>query len=286
MTKSIYTLVPDVYQLLGEKGWYNELLNSSFQTNLSARLQEQWGDGGFFPRLRLSQMGDRCPRSLWYSIHHPELAERLPPWAQFKYIYGHTIEQLALMLAKAAGHTVEGEQDELDVNGVKGHRDAVIDGCVVDVKSTTHFTMEKAKRRTLETDDNFGYLDQLDGYVLGSANDPLVITKDKGYLWCIDRSMGHMHVYEHTARFDRILRRTRECKDIVGRSDIPACTCETRPRGRSGNVELAVKASYNPFKFCCFPNLRIFLYADGPAYLTKVEDRPSVSEIDRNGNLL
>jgi len=230
-------------------------------------------------------MGDCCPRALWYSLHHPERAEPLPAWANFKYLYGHLIEALALTLAKAAGHRVEGEQDELVVDGIKGHRDAVIDGCVVDVKSATSFGVAKS-RKNFEESDSFGYLDQLDGYILGSANDPLVTVKDKGYLWFIDKTLGHMHVYEHTARPDRILRRINSYKRIVESSTVPTCECGTRPRGSSGNIELDVRASYSSFKHQCFPSLRTFLYSDGPVYLSRVSKIPDVPEIDRQGRIV
>jgi len=231
-------------------------------------------------------MGDCCPRALWYSVHKPGEAEPLPPWANFKYTYGHIIEALALTLAKAAGHRVEGEQDELNVLGIKGHRDAIIDGCVVDVKSATSFKVAESKRGSLEKNDSFGYLDQLDGYVLGSANDPLVTVKDKGYLWFIDKTLGHMNVYEHTARFGRIRDRINEYKIITESRTAPTCTCRTRPSGASGNIELDVKASYSAYKHVCFPTLRTFLYADGPKYLTHVVRRPEVPEIDRQGRIV
>jgi len=192
---------------------------------------------------------------------------------------------LALTLAKAAGHRVEGEQDELVVDGIKGHRDAVIDGCLVDVKSATSFGVAKS-RRNFEESDSFGYLDQLDGYVLGSANDPLVTIKDKGYLWFIDKTLGHMHVYEHTARPDRIRSKINRNKIIVEQSTAPACTCGTRERGQSGNIELDVRASYSAYKFCCFPSLRTFLYSDGPVYLTRVAKTPDVPEVDRQGRII
>ncbi len=249
------------------------------------------GEDNSLRGLRLSRMGDQCPRALWYSIHSPELAEPLPPWATFKYTYGHIIEALALTLAKAAGHRVEGEQDELVVDGIKGHRDAVIDGCLVDVKSATSFKVAESRKGSLEKNDSFGYLDQLDGYVLGSANDPLVTVKNKGYLWFIDKTLGHMHVYEHTARPERFLHRVNEYKIIVERDSAPACTCGTRARGTSGNIELDVRASYSPFKHSCFPHLRTFLYADGPVYLSRVSETPKhhgvpLTEIDRQGRIV
>jgi len=281
---SIHTLVPDVYQLLKEKGWKNVLHVEDLSNRLRSQVSSSEGERE--PTLRLSQMGDRCPRALWYSIHNPEMAEPLPPWAIFKYEYGHVIEALALTLAKAAGHQVEGEQDELVLLGIKGHRDAVIDGCLVDVKSTNSFTMAKARKGVFEESDSFGYLDQLDGYVSASANDSLVLEKDKGYLWFIDKQLGHMHVYEHQVRSERIISRIQSYKQIVEGRAPPTCTCGTRAIGSSGNIELDVRASYSAFKFCCNPTIRTFLYSDGPKFFTRVGRLPDVPEIDREGQII
>ncbi len=227
-------------------------------------------------------MGPRCPKALWYSIHHPELAEPLPAQAIFKYSYGHAIENLAIQLAKLAGHTVEGEQDELIVDGIKGHRDCVIDGCVVDVKSTTSIGFQKFKDKSLLEKDDFGYLDQLDGYLVGSLSDPLVTVKDKGYLWAIDKNLGHMCLYEHHVRQASIVKRIAEYKRIVGQHAPPVCTCGTVPDGKSGNERLDTRASYSAFKHACFPSLRTFIYANGPVYLTKVVRTPDVPEVHKH----
>lgn len=224
-------------------------------------------------------MGPKCPRALWYSIHHPERAEPLPPWAEIKFAYGHIIEALAITLAKASGHHVVGEQDVLELDGIRGHRDCVIDGCTVDVKSTSSIGFQKFKLPDYSVVDSFGYLDQLDGYVVAAADDPLVQVKDRGYILAIDKTLGHMHVYEHRVRPDQIKERISNYKEIVGERKAPACTCGTRPSGSSGNIELDIRASYSPYKYCCFPNLRTFIYEKGPRYLTKVVRTPDVKEI-------
>jgi hypothetical protein len=283
----INTLIPDIYQLIKRKdGWFNETIAQEFSSEVGTRLRDHLGAKETTPRLRLSQMGPRCPKALWHSIHTPELAEPLPPWAEIKYTYGHILEALAIALAKAAGHTVTGEQDEVIVDGILGHRDCVIDGCVVDVKSTSSYGFNKFKDKTLAQSDSFGYLDQLDGYLVGSSADPLVTVKDKGYLLAIDKTLGHMVLYEHTVREASIRDRIRYAKSIVESDTPPACECQTAELGKSGNIGLDVRASYSPYKFCCFPHLRIFLYASGPVYLTKVVRKPDVIEIDRNGKVV
>lgn len=284
--KSIHTLIPDIQECLKDKGdWFNDHIKSEFARSAGDKVQ-----GSFSPYekrgLRISGLGDKCPKALWHSIHTPELAEPLPAWAEFKYAYGHIIEALAISLAKAAGHEVTGEQDELVVDGITGHRDCVIDGCVVDVKSAASRSFIKFKDKTLHENDSFGYLYQLDGYVLGSSNDPLVHVKDKGYFLAIDKQLGHCCLLEHSLREHSIRKRIADYKQIVEKSTSPPCACETRPDGKSGNISLGVKASYNPYKFCCFPELRTFLYASGPVYLTKVSRLPDVTEIDRHGKII
>lgn len=284
---NIKTLIDDIYATVEKKdGWFHPELSARLSTDIASRLSTQLGESTQRATLRLSQMGPRCPRALWYSIHNPELAESLPPWAEIKYSFGHIIEALAVTLAKASGHEVTGEQDELVVDGVVGHRDCVIDGCVVDVKSSTSRGFQKFKEGTIKEDDTFGYLDQLDGYLVGSLQDPLVRVKDKAYLLVIDKQLGHMCLYEHTIRERHIRDRIAEYRQLVARATAPACTCETVPDGKSGNIKLGTKASYSAYKHICFPLLRTFLYASGPVYLTHVERKPDVTEIDSSGNIV
>lgn len=195
-------------------------------------------------------------------------------------------------MAKAAGHEVTGEQDELDVDGIKGHRDCIIDGCLVDVKSAASPSFLKFKDGSIAQSDSFGYLDQLDGYLVGSAEDPLLRVKDRGYLWAIDKQLGRMCLYEHRLREPSIRARISDYKRIIGLDEAPPCTCGVVPDGESGNLKLDLRASYNNFKHFCFPNLRIFLYSDGPRYLTKVVRRPKrrdgslITEVDKDGRII
>lgn len=278
----INTLIQDIYAKVGKKdGWFTTELSNEFAVDVALRLSGKFNEVRDRPRLRLSQMGPKCPKHLWHSIHTPELAEPLPPQAEIKYAYGHILEALAITLAKAAGHEVTGEQDELTVDGITGHRDCIIDGCIVDVKSTTSIGFQKFKDKSIGQEDSFGYLDQLDGYMVGSADDPLVRVKDRAYLLAIDKNLGHMVIYEHILREASIRKRIADYKGIISLSTPPACRCGTAQEGKSGNIKLDTKASYNPYKFCCFPLLRTFIYSKGPVYLTHVERIPDVPEITR-----
>lgn len=283
----IHTLVTDIYAQVKKRGWMTDEDTEEFGRNVARRIRTQFEERGP-PKLRLSQMGPRCPCALWNSIHHPELAEALPATAEIKYTFGHLIEAEAIMMARAAGHTVTGEQDELVVDGVKGHRDCVIDGCVVDVKSTSSLSFNKFQDGTLKDNDDFGYLDQLDGYLVGSVDDPLVSVKDRAYILAVDKQLGKLALYEHRVRTESIRARIAEYKTIVGRSEPPDCNCKSVPDGESGNLKLDVKGSYSPYKFCCKPTLRTAIYSGGPRYFTKVVKWPMykgqpLKEVDRNG---
>jgi hypothetical protein len=290
---SINTLIKDIYGVIKEdKEWFTPSRLADFSTSLSKALNQSER----VPGLRLSQMGECCPCQLWHSVHSPLDAEPIQPWVHIKFTYGHILEALVIELAKAAGHEVTGEQDEVSVDGVLGHRDCIIDGCLVDVKSANSLSFQKIRDGKL-SDDYFlrRYLDQLDGYLVGSANDDNLRVKDRGYILAIDKTLGHLHLHEHRHTIDRnngIRDRIRQAKEIVGLLSPPACTCQSIPDGKSGNYKLDVPASYNPYKFCCKPQLRCFLYAGGPVYLTKVVRRPMrsdgslIPEVDKTGKFI
>lgn len=285
--KNIRTLIKDIQHVLeSEEGWLSEANSQRFAEQLGRQLIQSSGQKDTRAVLRLSQMGEKCPCQLWHSVHSPSLSEKLPASAVLKYAYGHVIEAMVIEMAKAAGHEVEGEQDVLYLDGVRGHRDCVIDGCTVDVKSASSMAYKKFKTGSIQMDDPFGYLAQLDGYVVAAANDDIVRVKDRGYLLAVDKTLGHMCLYEHRVRPDFIRQRIQEYKDIVSQSGAPPCTCGTVADGKSGNIKLDMRASYNPFKYQCFPKLRTFLYASGPVYLTRVVRKPDVVEVDRNGKLV
>ena len=287
MTKSINKLIPDIYNLVRQKDeWFNDARANDFATSVARRLQTQLGAKPRAPSLRLSKMGQGCPRAFWYSLYHPELAEPLPPWAEIKYSFGHIVEALAITLAKSAGHTVEGEQEHVVLDGIAGHLDCIVDGCVVDVKSTSSRGFQKFKTGAIRYDDGFGYLEQLDGYVVACRDDPRVSQKHVGYILAVDKTLGHMVLYEHVVREEHIHERIRQVKQIAGLREPPTCECHTVADGKSGNRRLDMRASYSAYKHCCFPGLRTFLYSDGPVYLTHVGRKPDVQEVDRHGQIV
>lgn len=229
----------------------------------------------------MSNLGTPCDRKLWYSVNRPGVGERLGGPATFKFLFGDIIERIVLGLAKFAGHSVTGEQDELEIGGVKGHRDAVIDGRLVDVKSATTHSFNKFKEHKLLTDDPFGYVTQIGAYLDASQEDPLVKDKDKASFVAVDKQLGHICIDTYSKSDTDYNKLVSEKRSMVGRSEPPARAFTDVPDGKSGNRKLGTECSYCPFKSECWPGLRTFTYSGGPTFLTKVVREPKVTEAKR-----
>jgi hypothetical protein len=191
-----------------------------------------------------------------------------------KFLFGDILEELLLFLAEEAGHTVTGRQDELVIGGVKGHRDAVVDGVLVDAKSASSFSFKKFKDGLTHDTDSFGYLTQLNSYHQAS-ND---VDKDKMAFLVIDKQLGHIHLDEHKPSKEDYSKLA-QYKTAMVQEAIPPRCYEDEEEGKSGNRKLGTICGYCPFKKKCWPEMRTFLYARGPVYLTRVERLPDVKEV-------
>ncbi len=285
MTKRIETLVDDMNKVIdGEGGWDN-LVHSGFISNLSDtvkdRLKKEDKTEAYRPTLRMSNLGVPCERKLWYHCNQPEGRQLLRPEVKFKFLFGDIIEEVILGLAKAAGHTVEGEQDELRINGIVGHRDAVIDGMTVDVKSASSRSFDKFKKGQLKENDPFGYVSQLSSYVFAGRDDPLVLDKSRGAFLVVDKQHGHICLDVHDLS-EEVRTKEQEVDYLKGMVKMPTPPdrgFQPIPDGKSGNRKLPLNCAYCDFKHVCHPNLRTFLYSYGPQYLTTVKREPNVREV-------
>ena len=268
--KSINTLVSDIQQRLVSGKSFDEETVTAFAHNLAKKLANRLSEA-YKSALRLSNIGTKCDRKLWYSINYPELAEPLPASARLKFLYGDILEEVVLFLARAAGHTVTDEQAEVKVNGVKGHIDGLIDGELVDVKSASSYGFKKFREHGLEQDDPFGYLDQLGSYGFG-------LDKRVGHFLAIDKTLGHitLDTYELKQKdYNNLVDKKREM--LAG--ELPKRAFKDEAEGKSGNRKLGIACSYCPFKLQCWPGLRAFKYSRGPTFLTHVQRTPEVPEL-------
>lgn len=245
--KKIDTLVRDIYKTVEGKGSWDSVVGSAFGSNLSSVASQRFSSPQE-PRgyLSLSSVGTSCKRKLWYKVNKPTSGESLRPNTLLKFFYGDMIEELVLSLAKASGHKVEGEQSKLNVHGVKGHRDAVIDGMTVDVKSCSSYAYKKFKEGKLKDDDPFGYVSQLSSYVYAGKDDPLVTDKTHGAFLAVDKQNGNvcLDVYDFT---EELAKKEEEILDVkkTVEGDIPKEKIDPVPQSKtSDNMKLSMQCSY------------------------------------------
>ena len=280
--KKIDTLIRDINKTLKGMGGWDGIRGQSLGYGISLIANQRFSKPQE-PRgyLSLSSVGTPCKRKLWYKINRTDEGEELTPNTFLKFFYGDMIEELVLQLAIASGHDVTGEQDRLDVHGVKGHRDAVIDGMTVDVKSCSSYAFKKFKEGRLRDDDPFGYISQLSSYVYAGQNDPLVTDKVRGAFLAVDKQNGHicLDVYDFT---EELKTKEEEILETIYMVDgeIPEERIPTVPQSKSSeNTKLSMQCSYCEFKFLCWENLRPFIYSSGPEYLVDVVQEPRVPEV-------
>lgn len=281
MTKTIDTLVEDIQEVIKGYGGWNGTIGAMMGNQISLMANQRFGKPQE-PRgyLSLSSIGTPCKRKLWYRINETDKGEAVGPSALLKFFFGDMIEELVLALVRAAGHTVEGCQDRLEVHGIKGHRDAVIDGVTVDVKSASPASFKKFKSGELCQNDPFGYISQLSSYVYAGQDDPLVKDKKRGAFLVIDKVGGHicLDMYDFSNQLEDKQEEMEKAKAMVA-GPIPDREYEDVPQSKtSPNRKLCMSCSYCEFKHTCWPDLRTFIYNTGPEFLTYVEKEPRVPE--------
>lgn len=269
--KSIETLVDDIRGLFTSRPEVPPDTVDNFGKELAGIIRDRLLEERGAFSLRISNLGTVCKRKLWYDKNSPEKAEPLSPDARLKFLYGDILECLMLFLAKIAGHEVTEQQKEVDLHGVKGHIDGVIDGVLVDVKSCSTYSFDKFKTGLNEGTDSFGYLTQLDGY-LNADN------MDDGAFLAVDKTLGHITLDRHKRSNRDYAKEIAETTAILNEPSPPPRGYSDVPEGKSGNRKLCMECSYCSHKFHCWPDLRRFTYARGPVYLTVVKKEPRVDE--------
>jgi hypothetical protein len=281
---NIDTLVKDIYKLFDEEEHHEpdpanlEALGRNIVELVKVRLSQRDRNRG---ALRFSNLG-RPDRQIWYQQNKPELGEKMSPKTFFKFLYGDVIEQLLLFLAKEAGHDVQAEQHQIEVDGVKGHIDAIIDGVTTDSKSASPYGFQKFKDKSIYQNDPFGYIGQISGYT------NVLTPKEGGAFLVADKVHGDialMRVPPAITREYQPAPRIAHLKAVLDNPEKPPRCYADEPEGKSGNRKLRKNCSYCPFKKDCWKDanggrgLRTFLYYGGPMFLTHVAREPKTQEI-------
>ena len=283
--KPLNTIVPDIYKILGDlsKGEPLPITEEALDLTMASMKEAilHWAtprkrDTDF--TVRMSNVG-KPSRQMWFEKRDPNGRGDVDGATQIKFLYGHVLEEIVLMLVRMAGHSVTDEQKEVTVNGIVGHMDCKINGQVVDVKSASKFAFNKFMKGTLADDDPFGYLGQLAGYEKAEGTDEggfLVINKESGELcmYCPD-DLDKPNI---DTKINSLL-------DELKLDTPPEMCYNPTPDGKKGNMQLPKGCTWCKYKHECHKDandgegLRTFKYSTGYKYLTHVEAEPKVDEI-------
>ena len=283
--KTIDTLVEDIYNLfepsiinkISEEDLEKHLkeFTKSVTNNIKIVLNEQPKKKR---KLSLSSIG-KPTRQLWYDRHSNSEARPLAPSTRIKFLYGHILEDLLILLSRVAGHTVTEEQKQVEVEGIKGHQDCKIDGVLVDCKSASGFAFKKFANNRLADDDPFGYIAQISAYSEGNG-------VNEAYFLAIDKQHGNIALTRvHDMEMINAKERVQYLKGALDSKRVPDRCYSDIPEGVSGNRKLAIGCVFCPHKRECWSDanngqgLRAFKYEKGPTYLTQVSKEPRVEEI-------
>lgn len=282
--KKLENVVPDIYSLLEDLSRGTPLpLDEKEIDKVLANMKESimsWANPSERNKdftIRMSNVG-KPDRQLWFEKRDTDTASTIDAPTQIKFLYGHLLEEIALMLVRMAGHEVTDEQKEVSVNGIMGHMDSKIDGEVVDVKTASKFAFNKFRDGRLAQDDPFGYLGQLAGYEKAEGT-------SKGGFLVINKESGELCLY-----VPEDLDKPNIESKISGL--IPALEIDTPPEicyppipdGKKGNMKLPKGCAWCKYKYECHKDandgqgLRAFKYSKGLTYFTKVVVEPKVEE--------
>lgn len=279
--KTIDTLVEDILGLF-DNGHITGFDDPDFGGLVARRLAEHQQERG--RGLRMSSLGKPF-RQQWYEANGP-LADReqIGATTKVKFLFGDILEAMLLHLCKEAGHLVTDEQKEVELDGVPGHIDGIVDGVLVDVKSAASHSFDRfvAGHEAVISDIFLKqYIGQLSGYsvALGGLDACfLVIDKQLGKL-CLTK-FSKEFLAEYDAR-----KRIADVKQVVAQPEPPERCYADKEFGKSGNRSLATGCSYCPWKKVCWADanngkgLRTFIYSTGPVHFTEVTNQPKVFEI-------
>ena len=282
--KQVETLVEDIYSLfaldpieMSEEDVDKHIDNfgDMLKIHIKSFLYEKPKDRA---NLRLSSIG-KPDRQLWYDLNKPLKDVQLQSSTRIKFLYGYILEELLLLCATISGHTVTDQQREVHVEGVKGHQDAMIDGVLVDCKSSSGPGFDKFRYHKLAEDDPFGYIAQISAYAHANG-------VDRAAFLVINKSTGEICLTPvHQMDMINVKKRVEYLKGMVADSNIPDRCYADVPDGKSGNHKLAVGCVYCGHKRECWQDvnqgngLRAFRYARGKRFLTKVTKEPDVEEV-------
>ncbi len=294
--KTIDTLIDDIYGIFLNKDTVlsDDLLKELGESVVSSvKRAIEKASLETTQNIRLSNIG-KPDRQLWYDINSPLAKHQLSGREYLNFLFGDIMEALLVYLIKEAGHSIKHFQEDLELNGVPGHPDGVIDGVPVDVKTASSFSFKnKFQNKGLLSaepgSDSFGYKGQLASYrraLLDKYGNDETINEDEVAWLAFNKENGDLTLLRTDAYslLDPV-ERIEEVKTFIQNPEPPPEKCyPDKPDGQSGNRVLHKLCEYCRYKHECWKDanegrgLRVFEYSSGTKYFTQVNKLPRVQE--------
>ena len=225
------------------------------------------------PHLRASNIGHN-DRKLYYDMNGDSEEEKLSPQLLTTFLQGHILEAVILMFVEMSGHEVSSKQVEVELEGIIGHIDCVIDNTLIDIKTASPYSyVEKfVKGGILEGKDDFGYALQADLYAQALG------LEERGWL-AMNNASGAMTLLINDSFINNAKEQVKEKKELIAKKELPPRCYNDKEDGKGGNKILEKGCQWCRHKFHCWENLRGFKYSNGVKWFTHVEKEPKVEEI-------
>lgn len=298
MTKTIDTLIEDVYTLLGDSNKdmvFDTAKVESLGIRMAGHVKDEVQDPDRSNRdpstVYVTQITSNCPRRRWYEYNHDKVGipkERITGQNRFKFVYGDLIEETVLFFAELAGHDVQYRQERLtmlvqrgaETYTLAGRIDAMIDGVLVDLKSMESFSYDRFAKGTY--DDKWGYGNQLMTYDTMLHNDKRYPAPADTMILGINKLNGRMHLGRMPS--DPNFNVGKAVGDAVNKNKAKVHPMR-QTKTASGVESLETMCAYCPFKVDCYAELgglSVYAYAEGPKFVVgNCAKPPKVPEITK-----
>lgn len=281
--KDIHTIVEDIYNVADPESHFDvtrEVLTPTLKDISMALTRTLTTEDGSSYYIRPSNVGKGL-RWHYFMHKYPQLGEKFDGQRKLLFQAGHIQEAILLMYAKLAGHEVTHEQARAEINGVYGSMDCMIDGYLIDVKTTSDYSFRKFKEGTISLDnDPFGYIAQLSTYKAGLLAEGVEV-KGQGWL-AYNKNNSQLALYlipdeeliDASDKIDNI-------KHVQQQEEMPAELCPgAEPKVEtSGNEQMPMICEYCPFKDKCWPDYEVYRYSNKDRYYTKIKKKPRVQRV-------
>lgn len=289
MSKSIDTLVTDCEDLFTTNTELpDELLDwaaQEFRQVLKSRFSS-YGDTRDSSGLRMSQVGKDL--RLLYLEDKEKYKQNFRPHMLRLFLYGDLLEILMVVMAEAAGHPVTRMQEEVTLEGIKGHIDGVIDGHLVDFKSASGVGFKKFANGSIKLgDDPYGYIGQLAAYAQSDQMKDEV--QGRMAFVALDKEKGHLTVLKVPDMYtEDMSTKITNIKSVRQTDNIPPMCKDSEPikvSKTSNNMKIGKACTFCPFKWDCWSDsndgqgIRAFRYSNRTEYLCEVDTEPRVDEV-------